>query len=127
MTAMSDRGPEEFLARGDRRGHLVESAVGAYLIARSECEGFEVMWWREGNKEVDFVIRSESALTAIEVKGGAESGQSGMASFLDEHPEAKRLVVGGADAGVYGRRISRGRCGAVLLESFHLFGILVFC
>ncbi|WP_333548859.1 DUF4143 domain-containing protein [Collinsella tanakaei] len=99
MTAMSDRGPEEFLARGDRRGHLVESAVGAYLIARSECEGFEVMWWREGNKEVDFVIRSESALTAIEVKGGAESGQSGMASFLDEHPEAKRLVVGGADAG----------------------------
>lgn len=99
MTAMSDRGPEEFLARGDLRGHLVESAVGAYLIARSECEGFEVMWWREGNKEVDFVIRSESALTAIEVKGGAESGQSGMASFLDEHPEAKRLVVGGADAG----------------------------
>lgn len=95
MTAMSDRGPEEFLARGDLRGHLVESAVGAYLIARSECEGFEVMWWREGNKEVDFVIRSESALTAIEVKGGAESGQSGMASFLDEHPEAKRLVVGG--------------------------------
>lgn len=99
MTAMSDRGPEEFLARGDLRGHLVESAVGAYLIARSECEGFEVMWWREGNKEVDFVIRSESALTAIEVKGGAESGQSGMAMFLDEHPEAKRLVVGGAAAG----------------------------
>ena len=94
---------------GPSRG-LIESAVGAYLIARSECEGFEVMWWREGNKEVDFVIRSESALTAIEVKGGAESGQSGMASFLDEHPEAKRLVVGGADAGVYDE--DRGRCGA---------------
>ena len=52
-----------------------------------------------GNKEVDFVIRDGSALTAIEVKGGSESGQSGMADFLDSHPGAKRVVVGGAAAG----------------------------
>ena len=57
------------------------------------------MWWREGVKEVDFVIRDGSALTAIEVKGGAESGQSGMAEFLDNHPGTKRIVVGGAAAG----------------------------
>ena len=99
MTAMSDKGRDEFLAAGELRGHLVESAVGAYLIARSSCEGFEVMWWRDGAQEVDFVIRDGSALTAIEVKGGSESGQSGMASFLDSHPRAKRIVVGGAAAG----------------------------
>lgn len=99
MTAMSDKGMGAFIARGDLRGHLVESAVGAYLIARSEVDGFEVMWWRDGNKEVDFVIRDGTALTAIEVKGGAESGQSGMADFLDAHPGARRVVVGGAAAG----------------------------
>ncbi|MDO4289642.1 MAG: ATP-binding protein [Eggerthellaceae bacterium] len=99
MTALSDKGQDAFLAAGNLRGHLVESAVGAYLIARSECEGFDVMWWREGNKEVDFVIRDGSALTAIEVKGGAEAGQSGMADFLDEHPGTKRIVVGGAASG----------------------------
>lgn len=99
MTAMSDKGADAFLVSGDLRGHLVESAVGAYLLARSECEGFDVMWWREGVKEVDYVIRDGSALTAIEVKGGAESGQSGMAEFLDNHPGTKRIVVGGAAAG----------------------------
>ena len=38
------------------KGHLIESAVGAYLINRSIIEGFTVYWWREGNDEVDFVI-----------------------------------------------------------------------
>ena len=33
------------------------------------------------------------------MKSGAESGQSGMADFLDKHPSAKRIVVGGSAAG----------------------------
>ncbi|MBM6676075.1 ATP-binding protein [Olsenella uli] len=99
MTATSDKGKDEFLAPGELRGHLVESAVGAYLLARSANEGFDVMWWREGNREVDFVLRRGSSLTAVEVKSGAETRQSGMAQFLDGHPGAKRIVVGGASAG----------------------------
>lgn len=102
MTALSDKGQDEFLARGELRGHLVESAVGAYLLARAAAEGFEVMWWRDGQREVDFVVRDGSALSAIEVKGGAESRQSGMAAFLDEHPGARRLVVGGTSSGACG-------------------------
>lgn len=99
LTALPDKGRDAFLDRSDLRGHLVESAVGAYLVARAECEGLEVMWWREGSKEVDFVIRDGSALSAIEVKGGHEAGQSGMADFLSTHPGTKRIVVGGAAAG----------------------------
>lgn len=41
-------------------------------------------------------------LTAIEVKGGHETRQSGMAKFLQAHPAAKRIVVGGASAGACG-------------------------
>lgn len=99
MTARSDRGRETLLGDSEARGHLVESAVGAYLLGKSFREGFEVMWWREGVKEVDFVVRDGSRLSAIEVKSGAEPGQSGMADFLDANPGAKRIVVGGAAAG----------------------------
>ena len=37
-------------------GRLVESAVGAHLINESINTGMEVLYWREGNKEVDFVL-----------------------------------------------------------------------
>ena len=102
MTSISDKGKERLLGEPDLRGRLVESAVGARLLARAPQEGFEVMWWREGNDEVDFVLRKGAALAAIEVKGGNEASQSGMAKFLVKHPEARRIMVGGASNGACG-------------------------
>ena len=102
MTSISDKGKERLLGEPDLRGRLVESAVGARLLARAPQEGFEVMWWREGNDEVDFVLRKGAALAAIEVKGGNEASQSGMAKFLVKHPEARCIMVGGASNGACG-------------------------
>lgn len=102
VTALSDKGRERLLNEPDLRGHLVESSVGAYLLARAPEEGFEVRWWREGNNEVDFVLQRGDALAAIEVKGGRETRQSGMAKFLAAHPRARRIVVGGSSAGACG-------------------------
>lgn len=102
MTALSDKGRSTLLGDSSVRGHLVESAVGARLLARSPMEGFEVMWWREKNEEVDFVLRRGESLSAIEVKGGKESGQSGMAAFLGKYPQARRIVVGGSASGSCG-------------------------
>lgn len=99
MTAASGRARDLLLGDKALRGHLVESAVGAYLLARSMEEGFNVQWWREGTAEIDFVISNASAITAIEVKSGRAKDQSGMAAFLREYPEASRVVVGGAAAG----------------------------
>lgn len=99
MCAISDKSRERLLGESDLRGHVVESAVGAYLLARSSSEGFEVFWWREGNYEVDFVLQQGTALSAIEVKSGAESRQSGMLKFLEKHPKARRIIVGGSSAG----------------------------
>ncbi|MCL2478837.1 MAG: DUF4143 domain-containing protein, partial [Treponema sp.] len=40
-------------------------AAGAYLLARGREEGFAVYWWRERDKEVDFIIeKGIAALTA---------------------------------------------------------------
>lgn len=99
MTAIPNKGKDLFNALPDLRGHLVESAVGARLLARAPEEGFSVSWWREGNSEVDFVLSRGNELSAIEVKSGKEAGQSGMAKFLKGHPNAKRIVVGGSSAG----------------------------
>lgn len=102
MTAVSDKSRERLVGEPDLRGRLIESSIGARLLARSQEEGFDVMWWREGNDEVDFVLRKGDALSAIEVKGGRESSQSGMAKFLAKCPSARRIIVGGASSGAVG-------------------------
>lgn len=77
------------------RGRLLESAVGAYLLARGNEEGFEVFWWRDGGNEVDFVIRKGGLLTAIEVKSGRVKSTGGSLVFKRRYPEALSLTVGG--------------------------------
>lgn len=99
MTAASGRKKEFLLEDPELRGHLVESAIGAYLLGRSAEDGFSVQWWREGTSEVDFVISDASDTVAIEVKSGRTKSQGGMAAFLKEHSEATRIVVGGSAAG----------------------------
>ena len=59
MTLCQGLRRSQLLDDPDRRGHLVESAVVAYLLRRSNAEGFEVNWWRDrDNREVDFVVVS---------------------------------------------------------------------
>ena len=88
------RGAGDLLADFSLRGHLVETAVGARLIARSAVEGFDLYWWRDGDLEVDFVVkRNDGAVTAIEVKSGKVT-ESGMNEFLKRNPEANPMVVG---------------------------------
>ena len=94
QSAMLDL-PKKFVEMDRSRwGHLVETAVGAYLINRGKEEGFEVFWWREGSDEVDFVLRKGEQLTAIEVKSGAIRSLKGMEKFLLLYPRAHRIVVG---------------------------------
>lgn len=88
------------------RGHLVESAVGAYLLARSKVQGFDLMWWRDGADEVDFVVRRGSSLTAIEVKSGRIRSTGGLAVFCRRFKGAQPLLVGDSNLSV--ERFLRG-------------------
>ena len=86
---------KNFLETPETRGRLVESAVGANLLARSKEEGFSVYWWRERDKEVDFVIeKGKSTLTAIEVKSGKVKPTGGSLEFIKRFPHALSLTVG---------------------------------
>jgi predicted AAA+ superfamily ATPase len=96
MTYAGGTDRRRFLSNAVDRGHLVESAVGAYLLARGREEGFEVYWWRDRGDEVDFVIKKGGLLTAIEVKSGRVKNAGGGLVFKKAYPEALSLIVGGA-------------------------------
>ena len=96
LTAQSGLSLDE--ARGDRAfwGRLVESAVGAHLANAAAADRFELFYWRERNREVDFVIRAGRRLTAIEVKSGrAPDTQPGLGAFVDAFRPDRTLLVGG--------------------------------
>ena len=101
LNACSSKTRQDAFSDKEYYGHLVESAVGARLLARGVEEHFEVFWWRESSEEVDFVLQKGQDITAIEVKSGNTTSQSGMATFLKKFPHAKRIIVGGASAGAF--------------------------
>ena len=82
------------------RGHLVETAAGAYLLGRSKAEGFDVYWWRDRDKEVDFVIQRGAALTALEIKSGIIRKSGGGLEFQKQYPHALSLTIGDANCGL---------------------------
>lgn len=98
MTSSYGEGRASLLTDPSLRGRLVESAVGASLVKRAVSEHFKVFWWRDGAKEVDFVLQSGSSLTAIEVKSGRIKGLYGLDAFHSAHQGAKSIVVGSEDA-----------------------------
>ena len=77
-------------------GRLVESAVGAHLLNSSAGTPGEVYYWRERNREVDFVVRGGKRLAAIEVKCGAAIGSfPGIDAFARAFRPQRTLLVGG--------------------------------
>ena len=100
MTYTNGANRRRLLDNPTDRGRLVESAVGAYLLARGREEGFAVYWWRERGHEVDFVIQQGSRLTALEVKSGRVKNTGGGLVFKQLHPEALSLLIGSTNYGL---------------------------
>lgn len=77
-------------------GRLVESAVGAHLAnaaLRGECS---LYYWREANREVDFVVQAGQRLVVIEVKSGRSPlAHAGTAAFVQAFKPQRTLLVGG--------------------------------
>ncbi|MCL2784954.1 MAG: ATP-binding protein [Propionibacteriaceae bacterium] len=94
LVVAADVTPAQAIRDTEFRGHLIESAVGAYLLAQSKEQGFQVFYWRDRNHEVDFVLQRGASITALEVKSGRHKGFGGSQVFMDRHPEALSYVVG---------------------------------
>lgn len=106
ITASAITGRGDLVQDHSKRGHMIESAVGAYLLGKESLGELNVFWWRENNSETDFVVRKNGATIAVEVKSGANTNIAGTADFLKKHPKAERIVVGPKDDSI--ERFLRG-------------------
>lgn len=96
VTAQSGLTPAEARADHEFWGRLTESAVGAHLANAAACGLCELLYWREGNREVDFVLRSGRVVVGLEVKSGrAPLAHSGLAAFSEAFKPKRTLLVGG--------------------------------
>jgi len=96
MTAQSGLSPQEARADAEFRGRLVESSVGAHLANAAASGLCELHYWRERNREVDFVIRAGRVVVAIEVKSARPpEAFAGLDEFATNFKPKRTLIVGG--------------------------------
>ena len=92
MTAVLKHTLDEARDDPDVWGRLVETAVGGHLLAQN----LRLTYWRERDREVDFVVEHRRAVTAVEVTSGRRKRSlPGIGKFVQAHPGARSLLVGG--------------------------------
>jgi len=96
MSALSGLSPGDAAADREFRGRLVESAVGAHVANAAAAGACELFYWREQNREVDFVVRAGRTVVGIEVKSGrAPTAFPGLGAFTTAFKPTRTLIVGG--------------------------------
>lgn len=94
MTIQSQKTLDEAKTDTAYWGRLTESAVGAHLLNFSKSEGYELYYWNENSKEVDFVLKYGEKIVALEVKSGTHSFNEGIAVFNRMFSPSASFVVG---------------------------------
>jgi uncharacterized protein len=101
ITVQTDTGFEGAILDHEKWGRLTESAIGAHLINSTQGTDIDVFYWRDRNREVDFVLRKGKELIVLEVKSGrAKTSLPGMEAFLKNYHTKKLLLVGGDGIGI---------------------------
>lgn len=73
----------------DEKGRAFELVVGMQL---NRLDG-ELYYWREKNKELDYVFKKGASIYAIECKSGRKKTNSGMSNFIKQFPKAKPIII----------------------------------
>jgi predicted AAA+ superfamily ATPase len=75
-------------------GRLSESAAGAHLINNAISNDYQLLYWRDQNYEVDFVLKKGQKVVGIEIKSGAKQVKSGMIEFKNQYAPDKMYLIG---------------------------------
>ena len=94
LSVLSGMSFKEAVTDSKRWGQIFESAIGAYIISEAFVHRFDVYYWREGNDEVDFVLKKNQKIVAIEVKSNGETKTTGMERFHKLFNPLATIVVG---------------------------------
>lgn len=93
LSALSGISYFEAFSNPEIWGRHVESAVGVHLLNYSKTENFKLMYWRQGNFEVDFVLEYKNRIVGIEVKSGSAKFTNGMMKFSEMYNPHKMYLV----------------------------------
>lgn len=75
-------------------GRWVESSVGAHLVSQAEENDYQVFYWRNRDKEVDFVVLADEGCVALEIKSGRRSANNGMTEFAKAFNPMHSYIIG---------------------------------
>jgi predicted AAA+ superfamily ATPase len=75
-------------------GRVTESAAGAHLLNAALASNMELMYWREANSEVDFVLKHRKKIVAIEIKSGQKQVNVGLDKFREKFKPSKVYMIG---------------------------------
>ena len=93
LTAMSGQNAGADI-EGEEWGRRVETAIGAHLV-NTAPRGVQVSWWRERDREVDFVLGDGQRLLGIEVSAGRRKASlPGLGAFASTYHDARTLLIG---------------------------------
>jgi predicted AAA+ superfamily ATPase len=70
------------------KGRRFELMIGLELLLKYD----DIFYWREGNSEVDFVVRYKKKIIGIEVKSGTKRDAKGLEIFSKKF-NAKTLMI----------------------------------
>ena len=59
-------------------------------------KGAELFYWREGNYEVDYVLRKGRDVAAIEVKSGANKSRASGLKVFSRRYKCRTVLIGGS-------------------------------
>lgn len=92
MSAIGNYSFDEARSRPEIWGRYLESAVGAFLVNQKRLYGFEVMYWRHKNDEIDFVVQYRGRILGLEIKTSHKSTK-GLTSFRKVFPDSRCEVL----------------------------------
>ncbi|EOZ99754.1 archaeal ATPase [Indibacter alkaliphilus LW1] len=95
MSGISNESLESLLEEPKVWGRWVESAVGAHLINQAfKDKKLSLLYWKEGNDEVDFVVEYKKRVIGLEVKSGAVGKLSRLQAFREKFKPHRTFLVG---------------------------------
>lgn len=76
-------------------GRLVENMAGAHLANQVLAKNIELLYWRDNNQEVDFIIKHPQKILAVEVKSGPkQKANFNINQLKTNHRSISFLLVG---------------------------------
>lgn len=93
-TIYSDMSLDTAIRNPREWGRFYESAIGAHIVANAFTDRYDVYYWRDGNNEVDYIIKKRGRIAAIEVKSNHENSTRGLSNFIERFSPYRAVIVG---------------------------------